>query len=115
VEYLNIQKDFYHDIILLLVGVDNIHTDSSLSLLYIFRLYKREIKRSKILPKVISLPLILPLLFLGIRSSVDASTPNQSFYSYSSSTLKNEITNNTIFSLLYSIYLKIKRRCQTTE
>jgi len=76
-----------------------------------YRLWKYTKNRliaSKILPKIALLPLILPILFLGIRSSVDTSTPNQSFYSYSNSTLKNDIVNNTTFSLLHSIYLKAK-------
>lgn len=69
---------------------------------------KKHLISSKILPKIALLPLILPILFLGIRSSVDSSTPNQSFYSYSNSVLKNSIVNNTTFSLLHSIYLKAK-------
>jgi len=80
-----------------------------ISLSYILWIYtKHRLIVSKILPKIILLLFILPILFLGIRSSVDSSTPNQSFYSYSNSVMKNDIVNNTTFSLLYSIYLKAK-------
>jgi phosphoglycerol transferase MdoB-like AlkP superfamily enzyme len=84
------------------------------TLIYLsYRLFiytERELVASKILPKILLLPLILPILFLGIRSSIDSSTPNQSFYSYSNSTLKNDIVNNTTFSLLHSIHLKAKEK-----
>jgi phosphoglycerol transferase MdoB-like AlkP superfamily enzyme len=82
-----------------------------LYLSYILFIYtKSRLIVSKILPKILLLIPILAILFLGIRSSVDSSTPNQSFYSYSNSTLKNDIVNNTTFSLLYSIYLKAKEK-----
>ena len=71
---------------------------------------KNQLIESKILPKLALLLIILPVLFLGIRSSIDASTPNQSFYSYSNSVMKNDIVNNSIFSLLHSIYLKAKEK-----
>lgn len=74
----------------------------------LFKQSKNILVQSVIIPKIIALPLILAILFLGIRSSVDSSTPNQSFYSYSNSTLKNDIVNNSTFSLLYAIYLKRK-------
>ena len=67
---------------------------------------KKLLPPTKIIPKLIILPFILATLFLGIRSSVSSSTPNQSFYSYSNSVLKNDIVNNSTFALLYAIYLK---------
>ncbi len=83
-----------------------------LSLIYIsyifFKLTATKIIKSNILYKLILLPFILIILFLGIRSSISDSTPNQSFYSYSNSPIKNDIANNTIFSLLYAVYLQSK-------
>jgi phosphoglycerol transferase MdoB-like AlkP superfamily enzyme len=75
-----------------------------------FYFFRQGLAKSSIIKKLILFPFILVILFLGIRSSVDSSTPNQSFYSYSNSSLKNDITNNTIFSLLYSIYLTKKEK-----
>lgn len=71
-----------------------------------FKYTNKYITYSKIIYKLLFLPIIIIILALGIRSSLDSSTPNQSFYSYSNSVIKNDITNNTIFSLLYAIYLK---------
>ncbi|MCK5293281.1 MAG: sulfatase-like hydrolase/transferase [Arcobacteraceae bacterium] len=76
---------------------------------YKFYIYsKNKLVSYKIMKKLMLFPLIIIILFLGLRSSVDSSTPNQSFYSYSNSTLKNDIVNNTTFSLLYALYLKSK-------
>lgn len=61
-----------------------------------------------ILKKSLILPFILIILAIGIRSSFDKSTPNQSFYSYSNSTIKNDIVNNSIFSLVYAYQLSLK-------
>lgn len=58
--------------------------------------------------KLLVLPFILIFLFLGIRSSFDSSTPNPSFYSHSNNAIKNDITNNSIFSLVYAIYSSSK-------
>jgi len=60
--------------------------------------------------RVISYFLILILLFIGARSSFDASTPNQGFYTFSNKNIYNEIANNSIFSLLYAIYLSKKEK-----
>ena len=73
-----------------------------------FKLIKKDILQSRVLKKILLLPFILAFLFLGLRSSVDSSTPNQSFYSYSNSVTKNDLANNTIFSLAYATYLKSK-------
>ena len=77
-------------------------------LAYNFFRYTKMLSESNIFHKLLFLPLLLILLFIGMRSSFDSSTPNQSFYSFSNSTLTNDITNNTIFSLLYAVYLKSK-------
>ncbi len=70
--------------------------------------YSAQLSKSSILHKILLFPFVFVILFLGIRSSVSDSTPNQSFYSYSNSAMTNEIVNNTVFSLLYSVYLKSK-------
>jgi phosphoglycerol transferase MdoB-like AlkP superfamily enzyme len=64
--------------------------------------------QSPIRYKLLLLVILLPFWFLAIRSSLTESTPNQSFYSYSNSSLKNDIVNNTLFSLGYTSYLKTK-------
>lgn len=56
------------------------------------------------LQKLIILPFILILSFLGLRSSLDSSTPNPSFYSFSGNNIQNEIANNSLFSLIYTAY-----------
>jgi phosphoglycerol transferase MdoB-like AlkP superfamily enzyme len=73
-----------------------------------FNYSKSQITNFSIFKKILLLPFILVLLFLGARSSTSASTPNQSFYSCSNSVLKNDIVDNTTFSLLYAMYLKSK-------
>ncbi len=75
-----------------------------------FRYSKSVLFSSRIVSKLYALPLIIGLLFIGIRSSFDSSTPNQSFYSHSNSTVTNDITNNTLFALGYSVYLKAKEK-----
>lgn len=107
IAYLEYPKEVFDMIwrsykVALLVGVPIL----LLMALLFFRTLKP--KLSSISHKLILFPMILPFLFLGLRSSVDSSTPNQSFYSYSSSTLKNDMANNTIFSLAYASYLKAK-------
>ena len=52
--------------------------------------------------RFVILPLIVLILAAGMRSSFDDSTPNQSFYTFSHDNSKNEIANNTIFSILYA-------------
>ena len=74
----------------------------------LFGVSQKRLVATPILPKLLLLPLLLVVLFIGIRSSFDSSTPNQSFYSYTNSTIKNDIVNNTLFSLLYALYLKQK-------
>jgi len=86
--------------------------------LILFTIYKiyllayNELKnqKSKILYKLFLLPLIITILFLGIRSGWGSSTPNSSFYTFSNSTVKNSIANNSIFSLGYSKYLTMDER-----
>jgi len=60
--------------------------------------------------RLILLPFVLALLFLGLRSSVGESTPNASFYTFSKNRLSNEIANNSIFSIAYSLYLMKKEK-----
>jgi phosphoglycerol transferase MdoB-like AlkP superfamily enzyme len=80
-------------------------------LIYIlYNFFKKEIKRGDVKTKLIALPLLLAILFLGVRSSVGMSTPNPSYYTFSSNDLNNEIANNSLFSLLYSIYLLKKEK-----
>lgn len=75
---------------------------------FIFRYLADKLEPSKVLKKLLILPLILILLGIGIRSSFDSSTPNQSFYSYSNSPIKNDIVNNSLFSLAYAYHLSLK-------
>lgn len=68
------------------------------------------LQTSKIVPKLIALPFILIILALGARSSLDSSTPNKSFYTFNNSNIHSEIANNTMFSILYSVYLMKKEK-----
>ena len=56
------------------------------------------------LQKLAILPFILIVSFLGLRSSLDSSTPNPSFYSFSGNNIQNELANNSLFSLVYAAY-----------
>lgn len=76
--------------------------------IYIFSYMAFENK--KFIYKLAILPLIIAILFLGIRSGWGSSTPNPSFYSFSNSTIKNSIANNSIFSLIYAKYAKSKEK-----
>ena len=82
--------------------------------LIIFVVYKiyilsyKAFENKKFIYKLALLPLIIAILFLGIRSGWGSATPNPSFYSFSNSTIKNSIANNTIFSLIYAKYAKSK-------
>ncbi len=84
--------------------------------IFIFFVYKiyiyftKNIKKGDIKAKLIILPLLLAILFLGARSSVGMSPPNQSFYTFSKNDLNNEIANNSIVSILYSVYLLKKEK-----
>jgi phosphoglycerol transferase MdoB-like AlkP superfamily enzyme len=73
-----------------------------------YRVLLAHIIYNKIVIKLLILPLVLLILFGGIRSSVGFSTPNQSFYTFSNNQTKNEIANNSIFSMFYSLYLRKK-------
>lgn len=72
---------------------------------FVYKFVKNSIERGNIKQKVIVLPLIIVLLFVGVRSSLDTSTPNQSFYTFSNNDLNNELANNSAISIVYSIYL----------
>ena len=74
------------------------------------KFFKKEIQKGDIRAKLLLLPLILALLFLGARSSVGMSTPNPSYYTFSNNDLNNEIANNSLVSVLYSIYLLKKEK-----
>jgi phosphoglycerol transferase MdoB-like AlkP superfamily enzyme len=77
---------------------------------WLYRSSSRMFAYRHIASKLVALPLVLGLLFLGIRSSVDHSTPNPSFYSFSNASLKNEIANNSLFSLQSAIVETTKER-----
>lgn len=76
----------------------------------IFIYFKNNINAGDIKHKLILLPLILIILFLGARSSVGMAPPNQSFYTFSSNDINNEIANTSVFSILYSLYLIKKEK-----
>lgn len=67
--------------------------------------FKRTLHKSSVKAKLIALPLLFVLLVLGGRSSIDDSTPNQGFYTFSNLGINNELANNSIFSILYATYL----------
>ncbi|SFV75077.1 Phosphoglycerol transferase I [hydrothermal vent metagenome] len=71
----------------------------------IYRYFQHTIKKGNIKNRLLLLPLILAVLFLGMRSSVGVSTPNIGFYTFSQNELNNEIANNSLFSVLYSLYM----------
>lgn len=75
---------------------------------YVFIKSKDYFSREKTKYKIIALPIVLILLFLGMRSSLDSSTPNPSFYTFSNSCEHNEIANCTFFSLGYGLYANSK-------
>jgi len=75
-----------------------------------YKFFVKSLHYSSIKSKLIALPLILAILFLGVRSSIDSSTPNQGFYTFSTSNMHNEIANNSIFSILYAKYLLGKEK-----
>ena len=81
--------------------------------LFIYKMFKyfnKSIKVESIKSKLITFPIILIFLVLGARSSVGSATPNQSFYTFSNSNIHNEIANNSIFSILYAMYLVKKEK-----
>jgi phosphoglycerol transferase MdoB-like AlkP superfamily enzyme len=45
-----------------------------------------------------------------MRSSFDSATPNRGFYTFSNINIYNEIANNSIFSILYDMYLLKKEK-----
>jgi phosphoglycerol transferase MdoB-like AlkP superfamily enzyme len=69
-----------------------------------YKFFTKILDRRPILEKLYLFPVVLIILFIGLRSSFDSSTPNSSFYSFSNDNIKNEIANNTTFSILYSVY-----------
>ena len=80
---------------------------------FIYKVYiyfSKTLNRGAVLPKLIILPFMIVFLFLGTRSSIGASTPNQGFYTFSKVNLHNEIANNSIFSILYATYLLKKEK-----
>lgn len=74
-------------------------------LYYTNKMFKHTMIHNSLLQKLSVFPLVIVILFLGMRSSIDASTPNQGFYTFSKSNIHNEIANNSIFSILYATYL----------
>ena len=77
---------------------------------FLYKFFQKNTHRGSLKKRILVLPLILVILFLGVRSSVDMSTPNQSFYTFSSNDLNNEIANNSTISILYSLYLMKKEK-----
>lgn len=69
-----------------------------------YKFFTKVLDKRPILEKLYLFPIVLIILFIGLRSSFDSSTPNASFYSFSNDNIKNEIANNTTFSILYSVY-----------
>ncbi len=76
----------------------------------VFLYFKRSVIKGNVKYKLIVLPLIIIILFLGARSSVGMAPPNKSFYTFSTNDLNNEIANNSVFSILYSMYLLKKEK-----
>jgi len=76
----------------------------------VYKYFDRTLTSRVFKDKIIVLPLIFFLLFIGIRSSLGRSTPNQGYYAFSSSNIHNEITNNSLFSILYADYLIRKEK-----
>ncbi|MCP3926924.1 MAG: LTA synthase family protein [Desulfobacterales bacterium] len=74
------------------------------------KLIKNSLKEYNLKYKILALPLVMLFLMIGARSSFDSSTPNQGYYTFSSSNIKNEIANNSIFSILYATYLLKKEK-----
>lgn len=77
----------------------------ALVIYFSYKYFNKNLKASEIKPKLLALPIILLILALGTRSSIDSSTPSKSFYTFDNSNIHAEIANNTIFSILYSVYL----------
>ena len=75
-----------------------------LSLYFISKYIHKELSEENISTKLITFPIVIVILFLGLRSGIDASTPNPSFYTFSNQPIKNEIANNPLFSVLYAIH-----------
>lgn len=76
----------------------------TLFLIFIFKKVIFDFSYNRVFYKLLVYPLIVIFLFIGIRSSLDSSTPNPSFYSHSNSVIVNDITNNSLFSLFYAAY-----------
>lgn len=70
-------------------------------IIFIVKIFNKKIIGNRLKYNFISLPFIIVVLFIGIRSSFDASTPSPSFHSFSNNLTSNEIAANTIFSLGY--------------
>ncbi|MEA3228978.1 MAG: sulfatase-like hydrolase/transferase, partial [Campylobacterota bacterium] len=75
-----------------------------------YQFFNKTVQKGEIKKRLILLPLVLVVLALGARSSLDSSTPNKSFYTFNNSNIDSEIANNTMFSILYSIYLMKKEK-----
>lgn len=79
-------------------------------LFFVFLLLNKNKLNGKWWARFLLSPIILVILMLGSRSSIGHATPNPGFYSFSTNNLTNEISNNSIFSLLYSVYLQSKEQ-----
>lgn len=74
------------------------------SMIVVYKVLPKIVKKGALKPRLALLPLIIVILFIGVRSSLDSSTPNQGYYTFSNSNVHNEIANNSIFSILYAKY-----------
>jgi len=74
------------------------------------KFFFKYIKKGDLKQRLITLPFILLLLFIGLRSSFGMSTPNAGYYSFSNNRLQNEIANNSLFNIAYSLYLLKKEK-----
>lgn len=71
---------------------------------YIFKFSKKLFSPAPVKTKILILPLILIVLLISTRGSLRQSAPNPSYFSWSTENIDNEITNNTIYALLSSVY-----------
>ncbi len=106
IEHLN----NYEEILLMIWGLYKAYLVVVLPLLIliafvVYKFIKLNINKGSIKLRLLSLPLMIIVLFIATRSSLDSSTPNQGFYTFSKSNMHNEIANNSIFSIGYATYL----------
>lgn len=73
-----------------------------------FQIYKRSAilfdTNFRITHKILLLPVFMLLLIVTGRGSFDRSPPNASYYSWSTNNTLNEVSNNSVFSLLSSSF-----------